>query len=325
MTIENPGAAPVDQTSQAVEEVALDNVELEGAEGGEVEAAVENAEAVLTDPTATKAEKVEAKKRLKSLKLKVDGKEYNEELPFEIDDDPKQIEWMTKQLQLAKVSSKRMQEKSEIENEIREFIELLREDPEAALSNPHIGVDLKKFATKIIEKELEDEKKSPAELKAEKLERELKAIKESQEKEKTAAQKREQERIQKEAYEKYDMQMEQVFQQNADIPKSPYFVKRISDYVSLGLANGMDVTPQDVIGLVREEAYNDLKQLIAASPDNTAEELFGKERLAKMSKSRVAKAKAAAAPAPKVVDTGTKTSKDDEKKPTKTIRDMFGV
>ena len=47
------------------------------------------------------AAKAEAK-RIRELKLKVHGEELTEELPFEIEEDPEVVEYLTKQLQLSK-------------------------------------------------------------------------------------------------------------------------------------------------------------------------------------------------------------------------------
>lgn len=327
MSIENNGSGTPSQevsNSQVVAEQA-DVEQVDSGVEGEASEVLAEAEDILADPNASKQEKVAAKKMLRSLKIKVDGKEYNEELPFEIEDDPKKVEWMQRQLQLAKVSQKRMQEKSEVESEVRDFLELLRTNPEEILTSPHINIDLKKFAAKIIEQELENEKKSPAELKAEKLEKELKAMKDSQDKEKESTKKREMERIQQEAYDRYEVMLDQAFTKNPDIPKSSYFVKRISDYMLLGLQNGMDVNPEDVIPLIREERKKELQEMFGSSSDDVLEELLGKERISGLRKKAVAKAKEMKV-APKVVDTGSSANKKAEEPVKKTtIKDFFKV
>lgn len=300
-------------------------------QGDSVESGLEDvaaeAEAIVADPTASKAEKAAAKKMIKTLKLKVDGKEYDEELPFEIEDDPKKIEWMQKHLQLSKVAGKRMQEKAETEAEIRDFIEALKNNPEEVLSNPHINLDLKKFATQIIERELENEKKSPEQLKLEKAEAELRKLKDEQTKEKEAREKARREQINQEAVERYDMLLDQALEKNKDIPKSAWSIKRISDYMIIALQNGIDITPEEVIPLVREDRKKELSDMFAASNDDLIEELVGKERLNGMRKKKVADAKSkAVTSAAKVVDTGTnskKIEKEAEKK--MTIRDFFKV
>lgn len=324
MSEQNAGAAPVTETSQTVTE----DTGLETAGGEGMESVAENAEAVIADPTATKAEKVAAKKMLKNLTIKVDGKEYNEDLPFEIEDDPKIVEWMQRNLQLSKVSQKRMQEKSEIENEVRQFLQNLQDDPESVLSDPRINVDLKKFAVKIMEQEIENEKKSPSELKAEKLEKELKALKAAREEEEETRKTQTAEKEQAEAYERYNREMESAFSKNPDVPKTPATIERISQYIVLGLKNGLDPSPEDVIHIVREELDAEFKHRLSGVSDEMLETMIGKDKLSSLQKKKVAAAKAAQAAkvAPsKIADTGNKGSKTDEKKEVKTIRGWLGV
>jgi hypothetical protein len=221
-----------------------------------------------------------------------------------------------------------MQEKAEIENEVREFLQNLRDNPEDVLNDPRIGVDLKKFATKIIEQEIENEKKSPAELKAEKLEKELKALKEAKEREEETRKQQAAEKEQAEAYDRYSREMDAAFAKNPDVPKTPGTIERISEYIVLGLKNGLDPSPEDVIHFVREELDNELKHRLLSASDEMLEAMIGKEKLTALQKKKVAKAKAAQAAqiaTPKITDTGNKPSESKEKKEVKTIRGWLGV
>lgn len=332
MSTENTGAAPdTTSSSQISPETASEVTETEGTEEvaeGSAQTAAQDAAAVIADPNATKAEKAEAKRTLKSLKIKVDGKEYNEELPFEIEDNPKAIEYMTKQLQLAKVSNKRMQEKGEIENEVRQFLQNLKENPFEVLSDPRIGLDVKKAVTEYLEAQIAHEKKSPAEQKAEALEKENRRLKEEREREK--AQYLEEQRLKAEeaAYTRYEMQINDAFAKNPDVAKTPANIERISNYVALGIKNGLDVSPEEVMHLVRQEADEEFRQKLIAASDEDLEKLIGKERLTKLQKQKLAKAKAAQAAAiaaPKIPDTGIKGEKKEEKAKPKTMREFFGV
>lgn len=331
MSTENTGAAPDSTSSQISPETASEATEATTEESsieGAPEAVVQEAAAVIADPTASKAEKVAAKKMLKSLKIKVDGKEYDEALPFEMEDNPKQVEWMTKQLQLSKVSQKRMQEKADIENEVRQFLDNLRNNPEEVLNDPRIGVDLKKFAVKIIEQELENEKKSPEQLELEKTKRELKQMKEAHDRAQAAALEQKRLQSESEAYTRYEMQIDQAFTKNPDVPKTPANIERLSQYMMLGIKNGLDVSPDDVIHIVRDEADNEFKQRLTSSSDDDLEKMIGKERLTALQKKKLAKAKEAqakAVAASKIPDTGTKSPKTEETKEIKTIRSFFGV
>ncbi|NDD83807.1 hypothetical protein EBZ38_05915 [bacterium] len=80
--------AEVSESSQ-VESSGLES-QVEGSEGGEA-----------TETAATTAEAAAKEaRRVRSLKLKVDGREFDEELPFEIEEDPEILEYLTKNLQM---------------------------------------------------------------------------------------------------------------------------------------------------------------------------------------------------------------------------------
>lgn len=267
-------------------------------------------------------------KRLNSLRLKVDGREYDEALPFDIPDTAEARDWMTKNLQLSKVSQKRMSEYSKLEGDAKQFIEMLRKDPESVLRDPNLGVDLKKLAAKIIEEEIANSQKSPDQLEKEKLQSELKKIKEEREREKTAAQQREFEATTKQAYEQYDNEMTKAIE-SSDLPKSPYVVKKLADYMHTALANGVELTASEVLPLVREEIQSDLQQMFQIMPEDAIEKIMGKDILTKLRKSSIAKAKGIKAKPPvpmkaAIQDTGNKaTPKAAPQK--QTFKDFFKV
>jgi len=103
--------------------------------------------------------------RIKKLKLKVDGQELEEELPFEIDDNPEAVEYMTRQLQMSKAAQKRMGEHAQLQKEVKHFLEELRKNPKKILADPSIGIDVKQLAAQIIEEEIANAQKSPNSLK----------------------------------------------------------------------------------------------------------------------------------------------------------------
>jgi len=291
------GSAPVTDASAAAtgtenqenNEQSTEGSENIEASGEVVEQAQELAE-TLNDPKASKAEKIQAKKQLKKLKLKIDGKE--EEIEFDLNDD----DFLTKQFQAL------------LEKEVLSFIEDLKKNPRKALSDPAIGLDLKQLAQQIIEEEIENSKKSPEQIAKEKLEQELRELKEEREKEKEDSKKKEFERLKEQEYERYDMLMSKALEKT-DLPKSPYIIKKIADYMLLGLEAGKDVTPEDVLPLVREEMQDDLKQMFAAMPDEVVQKIIGKDVFTRIRKNDVAKLKKANANA-QHLKTSTKSNNE---------------
>ena len=205
-----------------------------------------------------------------------------------IPDDPKAVEYMTRQLQMAKMGSKRAQEYAQLEKEIRNLIQEGTKNPRRLLKE--LNIDEKELARQIIEQEIENAQKSPEQLEKERVEAELKELKEQREREKQDFERREFERLQEQAYEKYDAQMSSALDKS-DLPKEPYVVKKIADYMLVALQQGYDVSPEDVLPLVREEIKTDIQALIKVMPDEVLEQFLGKDVFNRFRKKNLAKAK----------------------------------
>lgn len=314
----SPVPSPAEAASMPSESSEMES---SGAEGGEGSSEESGSEAASGESAAAKAA------RIRKLKLKVDGQELEEELPFEIDDNPEAVEYMTRQLQLSKAAQKRMAESSQLQKEVKYFLEELRKNPRKVLSDPTIGIDVKQLAAQIIEEEIENAQKSPEQLERERLENELKSLQEEREREREETRQREFSRLQELEFERYDTLISNALD-GSDLPKSPYVVKKIADYMLLGLNEGIDVSPEDVLPLVRDEVQSDLREMFAVMPDEVIEKIVGKDVFNRVRKKNVAKAKAAPAPIKSAIkDTGVVSKAGDAGKPMqkKSFRDFFGV
>lgn len=291
-----------------------------------------DAKDVLTDPNASKAQKAQAAKTLKSLKFKYDGKEYEESLPFEIPDTKEAREYMQNKLSKDRLGTAKAQESANQQKMMQQFFSDLRKDPRKVLSDPNVGVDLKKIAVQLIEEEIENSKKSPDQLEREKLQKELQSIKEEREREKEDFNTRELARLEQQEYERYDNLITQAIDKT-DLPKSPYIVKKMADYMLLGLQNNIDVAPEDVLPLVREEMQNDLRDMFAVMPEEVIESIVGKDVINRIRKKNLQKAKAGPVAAvqqiskAKSTDTGKTAKSDEGKTAEKKTRygDFFGI
>lgn len=315
MSTEASSSAPVQSPAESAQ------FESSGASEGQVESGTEQSLA----PQAVAQAKAEAK-RINKLRLKVDGRELEEELPFEFDENPEAVEYLTKQLQMSKVAQKRMAEHAQFQKEVNALVDKLRKNPRAVLSDPSIGIDLKQLAAEIIEEEIANSQKSPDQLQREKLERELTSLKEEREREKQDFQRKEFERLQEVEFERYDSLMTKALE-TSDLPKSPYVVKKMAEYMLLGLNEGIELTPDDVIPLVRDEIQGDIKDMFAAMPEDVVEKLIGKETLGRIRKKNLSKAKSSP-PVPvksAVKDSGSKAAKPtDSAASKKNFKDFFG-
>lgn len=322
-----PAASSTPANSAESNNSATENSDLEATEAEEGEESSEEgseAEEIAAKPaakdakTAKKAEK-ELEKRIKKLKLKVDGKDIEESLDLDNDEE------LIRHLQMSKMGQKRAQEKAELEKQVQNFFNAFQKDPFAAMKE--LGMDPNSSIETYINQQLENAKKTPEQLAKEQLESELQKLKSEREREKEEAKQRELTQLQQQAFQQYDLQMEQVLAKS-DLPKTPYTVKKMADYMLVALEAGKDVSPEDVVDLVREEMHSDLQTMFSSLPEDTIEALLGEQVLNKLRKRRVAKAQAAqsAVGKPKIEDTG-KSSKTDDKKPGQkmTYKDLFGM
>lgn len=239
-----------------------------------------------SDAPVSSAPKVEEKKRLKQLQLKIDGEDVLEDLPFEFDEE--HSEYLKKNLQLSKKAQKSMQEAATMKSQVQQFVELLTKDTKNTLKK--MGIDPKEFAAQVIEEELKMEAMTPEQKKHAELETELNKIREERKKEKEEFDKRELERIQQQEYEKIDQKMSSTIEKSG-LPKSTYVIKKMAQYMLDGAQMGVDLQPEDVIDLVKQEVHDDLKQLIQTLGEDKVEQFIGKETLDKIRKRNISRAK----------------------------------
>lgn len=233
-------------------------------------------------------------KRIRELKLKVHGQEFTEELPFEIEEDPEVVEYLTKQLQLSKAAQRAMQEKSTFEKQVGQFFQDMKSNTKAKLLE--LGIDPREFAAQVIEEEIKKAQMSPEQLRQMEMEHELNRLREESRLKEEQFNQRELERVRAVEFEKIDTQMTQALDRS-DLPRKPYVVRKMAEYMLIGANNGIELTPDDVLPIVRQELLSDLQEIINTLPEDKAEEFIGKEVLNRFRKKNLAKAKQPTTPA----------------------------
>ena len=261
-------------------------------------------------------------KKIKQLKLKFNGKEIVEDLPFEIEES--HADWLVKQRQKAMLADHKANEYSQLEREIGQFINELRANPKKALANPLVGVDVKQLAAQILQEEIEQAQKSPEQIERERLEEELRAIREEREQEKQRLKEQELRILEEREFERFDSLMSDAIA-NSDLPKSPYVVKKMTDYLIMGIDAGLDITPADVVPLIQEEIRRDIQEMFQVMPVEVIEQVLGKNNIDKLRKKRVASASKPPVPVSKqAVDVSSSPKKEEKKPEVKTMKDFFG-
>lgn len=309
-------AAPDVSTSQApVSEVP--STEAEGSELDALEAQLEGESEQSEEGNKKSEEKKESKEQKSSKKkysLKVNNKTKDLELDLSNDEE------VQKYLQKALAADEKFAEAANIRKGFAELINAIKTNPLAVLAHPDIGIDVKKLAEDVLAQEIEDMKKSPEQKRIEELEKALQE-REAREKELEEAKKQaEMAKLEEEVYQDIDNQITEALSES-DLPKSPYFVKRIADTLLSAMQMGYkDVTVKQVIPFVEQQITQELNNLFETAPDQTMEKLLekyvGKKNIDKYRKTKLSKSKVKAAPSSKEIkDTGMTSQNRSQPEP----------
>lgn len=218
-----------------------------------------------------------AEKKARKLSLKVDGKEEIVDLDALLSNE----EELKKELQLSRAAKRRMQEAAEIKKEreqldaeLKEFFNVLRTDPRKILSDPSIGVDIKKLAEQIMNEELERAAKDPKELELEEAKKKLEALEKERKEEKDKLEKERFEALVNQNAAKLETDIMTALQDNS-IPNNPLIISRIAQYMELALHNDVDVPVKEIIPIVMGEIQNDVKEMVKHLKPDQVKALFG--------------------------------------------------
>lgn len=275
-------------------------------------------EAAVAD-LSKKEQKELAKELKKKYQLKVDGSTEEVELDLSNDEEIK------KHLQMSRAANRRMQEASYLKKAAEEFIELLKTNPKKVLRDPNINVDLKALAQEVIDEEIAAASKTPEQLEKEKLQSELEELKSKIKKDEEERRAAELERLQKEHEVKIESDIESALN-TSNLPKTPYTVRKMADLLMLALQEDIDLSPKDLIPLLRNQMNSDIKELFTASSDDVLEELIGKDTISRIRKKNIAKMKQQVAETANSVKPTGATSEKKEEAPTKIpMKEFFKI
>lgn len=264
-----------EELSSEESEEESDGESEEVSEDGEVDPAEEN--------------QAELKEYIKTLKLKVNGKEVEEELPFEID--PEHAEYLIKKLQMAAAGQEAMRSKAESDKDREAELSRLKEDPYAVLEE--LGLDPDELAELRIQQRIEEMQKSPEQLQQEEMEKELEDLRSKLKNEEEAKKEAEFEKLQKETEVQLTSDIEDAISSHTKLPKEPIVVRRIADAMLWAMDNGYpDVKAGDIAPIVEKEITKEYQKLVEMLPENALETFMGKQAMERLRKGRIAKSKA---------------------------------
>ncbi len=258
------------------------------------------------DKKKTPEPKKEEPPQPKKYKIKVDGSEE------ELDE-----ETIVKLAQLGRASNKRFQEAAQTKKQAEDFINLLKRDPRKVLTDPAIGLDLKKFAEDYLIEQMEQEKLTPEQIKI----KELEAFKAQVEAEKIENEKKREQEEFKRLQDHYSNEYEQKIQtalSSSGLPRTAYTVKRMAEYMSMALSNNIDLEPKNVVDLVRADYQKDIMALIGQTDGDSLLQILGEPTANKIRKADLARLKSGVAAKP----TAPAAPKDEQPRNPETKRFM---
>lgn len=224
--------------------------------------------AQVADTAQVTEEKQPITPMLKKYKLKVDGEDREREI--DLNDEAS----IVKMLQMAEAAEKRMSESKLEKRKAMDLVTAFENDPEKFLKM--LGPKGFEAAEKIIWEKIQEEGLSEEQREL----RDLRALKESVEKEKLT--KKEQE--QKAVMEKMEYEHAQRFQnkfieaaQKSGIPVTPAVIKRMAELERKNLSYGLEMDAEMLAREVRDEQASIAMALVKGMSPDKAEELLGKE------------------------------------------------
>lgn len=217
--------------------------------------------------------------------------------------------------QRAKAAAKRFEDAAKMKKEAEQLAERLKKNPRDVLKNA--GIDLKQFSEEVLNEFIEEESLTPEEKKSRDLERRLREYEDKEKKINEAKEQEEHAKLLKQYEDDYTKNITTALE-TSGLPKTPYTVKRMAQYMARALDQGIEVDAKDVVAYVKEDYMNDIKQLFSSSNADLLTQLLGKENTDKLRKAELAKVKQKTAPAPTQTQQVAK-AEPVEKKPSKKL------
>lgn len=242
-----------------------------------------------TELSAAPEAKAEEKKRLKQLNYKANGKDYSEDLPFEIDDNPEVVEYLTKQFSLAKAAQAAMQETSSTKKQVDQFVKALKGNTREVLAD--MGIDPKQFAAAVLEEEIKKSQMSPEQKELEELRSQKRQMEEERQRLKEQADQENRSKEEQIAYEQISNEIASAIS-TTYLPKEPALVKRVAEYMRVANAKGIKISAKEVMPFVEQDLKEEHKSILAQLGEDNIEDFVGKDVFKKVRKRNVEKSKA---------------------------------
>lgn len=281
--------------------------------------AADQAQAALQQATQQQQKPTTSQSAKKKYNLKIDGQQ--EAIEF----DPSNEEELVRQLQLARVGQKRMQQFTEYENNVKNLFELLQKDPIKVLSDPRLGVSdetRKRMANMIINNEIEEMQKTPEQKDKERLQREYEDLKKQHESEKKNREQAEFQKLQAQYTQQFDNDISDAID-TSGLPKTSRTVRYFAEALMFCVQNNIDLSAKELAPLIKKQTMSDFRDIIGSLPDDQFEDFVGKDNISRLRKRSIQKIKQVASNSNQVRDTGTSNKPAEKPAERVSARDFF--
>lgn len=252
----------------------------------------------------TAPEEIAPENGKRMFKVKVNGKEQ------EVTEEELKQGYQTR-----KASDEKFREAAMKQKQAEEFINLLRTNPKKVLSDPNLGIDLRKFAEDYLVEQMEEEMMDPKEKELREAKRKLEEIEEEKKRQAREREEAEAAELKERFSSQYQTGIIEALQ-TSGLPKTEHTVKRMAYYMYQGLKRNYNLAPKDVVSMVKQDYINEQKSLYGQLDGDMLIELLGPEVAQKIRKHDVAKHKKSgkAPQQPEKQPTGGKIRKKKSKK-----------
>lgn len=223
----------------------------------------------------------------KKFKVKVDGNE--EEMELDLNDEAALI----RHLQMSKAASKRMSEAATTRKQAENFMQALQNDPMRVLSDPRImgNEKFQALAEQYLAKKLQEQMLSPEERKRIDMEERLRSYEENEQKAQQEAESKQIQQLEEHYAQQYQKTIMDALN-TSSLPKNPFTVRRMAELMQKNLKHGLELEPQHLAQLVKEDYQKELASLIGGADADQILSMFGDDVANKIRKADLAKFKA---------------------------------
>lgn len=184
-------------------------------------------------------------------------------------------------------AQERMAQASEMRDQAAAVLKIFKENPRLAFEK--LGVDAKTFAQQVLSEHMEDEMLTPEQKELRRLKGFEKSHLDKVKAEEETKRKADEEKLNADTSAEMQRQIIDVLT-TAGLPKNQHTVGRIAFYWDSAIRAGFtNCTPNDVIGHVKQEFQDSLRDLVGGMPDDTLLGFLGEDNVKKTVKAHMTK------------------------------------